>query len=109
MTRDHSLIEELMAADALGGLDDEDRALLERERASHGDCAECREIESGFAEAAGRLGFVLTPEPVDETMADRILASSRTGTEEPGASEAAPVVDLGARRAERTRRWRPKW
>jgi hypothetical protein len=107
MTRDHSLIEELMAADALGGLDDDDRALLERERASHGDCAECREIASGFAEAAGRLGFVLTPEPVDETMADRILASSRTTAEGPGSSDAAPVVDLGARRAERSRRWGP--
>jgi hypothetical protein len=107
MTRDHSLIEELMAADALGGLDDDDRALLERERASHGDCAECREIGSGFAETAGRLGFVLTPEPVDETMADRILASSRTASEEPGSSDAAPVVDLGARRGEGSRRWGP--
>ena len=96
MTRDHSLIEELMAAEALGGLDDDDRELLERERASHGDCAECREIGSGFAETAGRLGFVLTPEPVDETMADRILASSRTATQEPSSSEAGPVVELGA-------------
>jgi hypothetical protein len=78
MTRDHARIEELMAADALGGLDEDDRAALARERASHGeDCPTCRAIEAGFAETAGRLAFALTPEPVDEGMAERILATPR--------------------------------
>jgi anti-sigma-K factor RskA len=74
MTRDHTTIEELMAAHALGGLDDDDLAELERERTAHGDCEECRALEIGFAEVAGRLPFALDPEPVDEAMADRILA-----------------------------------
>jgi len=107
MTRDHTLIEELMAAEALGGLEDGDRALLVAERASHGDCPECREIEAGFAETAGRLAFALPPEPVDETMADRILASSR---EAPPVSDSAPAAapppdDLADRRARRSRPW----
>ena len=77
MMRDHSLIEELSAVDALGGLDGDDRELLERERASHGDCAECRAIEAGFAEAAGSLAATLTPLPVDDGMADLILDRAR--------------------------------
>ena len=75
MTRDHSVIEELMAVEALGGLDGEDRDLLDRERAAHGKaCPECLALEAGFAETAGRFAFALTPEPVDAAIADRILA-----------------------------------
>jgi hypothetical protein len=113
MTRDHALIEELMAADALGGLDDDDRALLERERASHSDCSECREIEAGFAETAGRLAFTLTPEPVEGSMADRIIATTRATTTdpdpgpEPAPALAAPPGDLAEHRARRARPWRP--
>jgi anti-sigma-K factor RskA len=82
MTRDHSRIEELMAAEALGGLDDDDRAALARERAVHGDCEECARLEASFAETAGRLGFALDPEPVGDEMADRILGAP--GTSAPG-------------------------
>ena len=74
MTLDHSRIEELMAVEALGGLDGEDRDLLERKRAEHGDCAECRAIEDGFAETAGRLGFALSPLPVDDSIVDAIVS-----------------------------------
>ena len=92
MTRDHSLIEELMAVDALGGLDGDDLATLQRERAAHGaDCAECRELERGFAETAGRLAFALDPQPVDESMLERILATPRD--------------DLAERRARRAKPW----
>ena len=112
MTRDHSLIEELMAIDALGGLDGDDRATLERERAGHGaDCAECLRLERAFAETAGRLAFALDPEPVDEGMVERILASPRTETVSsgmaatPAASPAAAVDDLAERRARRPKAW----
>lgn len=92
MTRDHSLIEELMAVDALGGLDGDDRATLERERAAHGaGCDECLALERTFAETAGRLAFALDPQPVDEGMLDRILASPRD--------------DLAERRTRRARPW----
>jgi Anti-sigma-K factor rskA len=110
MTRDHSVIEELMAIDALGGLDDDDRATLERERASHGpDCAECAAFDRGFAETAGRLAFALEPEPVDDDMLERILATPR---QNPAVTPAvvAPlgdevVLDEVADRRARLRPW----
>jgi anti-sigma-K factor RskA len=96
MQRDHTLIEELLSVDALGGLDDADRALLERERASHGaDCEECARLEAGFREVAGRLGMSLDPVPVRAGMADDIL---RTATVD-GAPDAP--IDLTERRQRR--------
>jgi hypothetical protein len=101
MTRDHSVIEELMAIDALGGLDGNDLATLERERAAHGaDCAECLALERAFAETAGRLAFALDPQPVDEDVLERILAAPRTS---PAAARARD--DLAERRARRPKAW----
>ncbi len=74
MTRDHTLIEELLSADALDGLDLEDRAMLERLRGEHGSCEDCTRLEIEFLEVAGRLGFALAPIPVRVEMADEILA-----------------------------------
>ncbi|MGZ8629480.1 MAG: anti-sigma factor domain-containing protein [Actinomycetota bacterium] len=99
MTLDHSVIEELMAVDALGGLDGEDRELLARERAEHGDCARCRAIEEGFAETAGRLGFALSPLPVSDGMADNIVGRHADGI----ASQ--PRDELAARRERPSRGW----
>lgn len=99
MTLDHALIEELMAVDALGGLDGDDREVLERTRAEHGDCAECRAIEDGFAETAGRLGFTLAPVPVGDAMVDEIVGRSR---DEIGGG---PDDELTARRSRPSRGW----
>lgn len=97
MQRDHTVIEELLSVDALGGLDDADRALLDRERASHGaDCEECARLEAGFREVAGRLGLSLEPVPVRAGMADDIL---RTATVE--SAPDAPI-DLTERRQRRS-------
>lgn len=101
MMRDHSLIEELSAVDALGGIDGDDRELLERERASHGDCAECRAIEAGFAEAAGSLAATLTPLPVDDGMADLILDRARRAS--PPAPTGEPEDELAERRSRNPR------
>ena len=92
MTRDHATIAELLAVQALGGLDGHDVELLTTERATHGDCDECRRLEAEFAETAGRLAFSLDPEPVDAAIADRILAAepAATGTVEPIRSKRAP-------------------
>jgi hypothetical protein len=80
MTRDHSRIEELMAADALGGLDEDDRAALASERAAHGDCEECANLEAGFGATAGRLAFALDPISGDDDAADAILRrAGKTG------------------------------
>jgi anti-sigma-K factor RskA len=99
MQRDHTVIEELLSVDALGGLDDADRALLDRERASHGaDCEECARLEAGFREVAGRLGLSLDPVAVRAGMADDIIRMA--------AAEDAPdaPIDLTERR-----RRRPSW
>ncbi len=77
MTRDHSTIEELLAVQALGGLDGDDVQALARERAEHGDCEECARLEAEFADTAGRMAFSLDPAPVDMGMAERILADAR--------------------------------
>jgi anti-sigma-K factor RskA len=99
MTRDHGLIEELLAAKALGGLDADDDARLEREMAAHGDCDECRGLEAGFAETAGMLGFSLEPAAIAPGGANLILARA--------ARDDAPVSDeLAARRARRVGGWR---
>jgi len=74
--RDHAVIEELMAAGALGGLDPGDQQALVRERAAHAPCDECAGLEVAFAEIAGRLAFSLDPVMVDMAMADRILAQA---------------------------------
>jgi hypothetical protein len=90
-SHDHTLIEELLSVDALGGLDPDDRALLDRERSAHGACEECARLEAGFAEVAGHLGMALEPVPVRPGMADDILREA--GALEPPAEPiAAPVV-----------------
>ncbi len=72
--RDHDLIEELLAASALGGLEPHDRAELERAMASHGpDCSECRRLRDELDEVAGRLAFGLEPVPVSPELEERTI------------------------------------
>jgi anti-sigma-K factor RskA len=102
MTRDHELIDELLAVRALGGLDGEDVATLERELAVHGDCQECRRLEAAHLEVAAALAASLDPRPVDPAIADRIVAAGREA-----ALPATPRTpdDLAARRDRRLARW----
>ena len=101
MTRDHHLIDELLAVRALDGLDEDDAARLDRELASHGDCAECRRLEAGHLEVAGMLPLALDPRPVDVDLADRILAHSPRS----GLPLAATLDEVSARRDGRLGRW----
>jgi hypothetical protein len=108
VTRDHTVIEELMAVDALGGLDGDDRAVLERERESHGaDCVDCAQLEKGFAETAARLAFALDAEPVDDAVVDRILRANDGSPTSEAVVEIpqAPRDELDERRARRPRVW----
>jgi hypothetical protein len=109
MTRDHALIDELLAIRSLDGLDGDDVALLEREFAAHGDCDECRRLEVEHAEVAGMLALALDPRPVDEGMADRILAPEQVKEQRkergPDRSAAAPTDEFSARRDVRVGRW----
>jgi len=101
MTREHALIDELMAIRALDGLDDDDATRLERELAAHGDCDECRRLEAEHSEVAGMLALALDPRPVDDDMADRILAEAQR----PRATAAAPVDEVSVRRDARVGLW----
>ena len=101
MTRDHALIDELLAIRALDGLDEDDAARLERELAAHGDCDECRRLEAEHPEVAGMLPLALDPRPVDPDMADRILAHPPRSAVPPP----RPVDEVSARRDGRLGRW----
>lgn len=107
MNRDHALVEELLAVRSLGGLDGDDVELLERELAAHGDCEECRELESGYEETAGRLAFSLDPMAMGLDQADAILQrATHPATQEVAPGPLSPPVDeLGARRGRRSRSW----
>lgn len=101
MIRDHELIDELLAIRALGGLDGDDRSVLERELAAHGDCDECRRLEARHHEVAGLLPYALDDRPVPEAMLERILAEPRR----PLAAAATPPDEVAAARDPRVGRW----
>ena len=108
MTLDHALIDELLAIRSLGGLDEDDAALLERELAAHGDCDACRRLEVEHAEVAGMLALALDPRPVDEEMVDRILAPEQRKdqrSEQRPDRTAAPADELSGPRDARLGRW----
>ncbi len=101
MTRDHTLIEELLAIREIDGLDEDDAARLERALADHGDCDECRRLHVEHAEVAGMLALALDPRPVDPSMVDRILAQPQRSA----GAVAGPVDEVSARRDGRLGRW----
>jgi anti-sigma-K factor RskA len=108
----HDRIEELLTIDALGALDPEEAAELERALDAHGPtCAECSRLRSETGEVAGRMAFALRPAELragleDEVVA-RALAERPAGT--PAAPTSAPVADLGQRRARSERRGGSGW
>jgi anti-sigma-K factor RskA len=73
MSRDHSTIDELLAARSLDGLDEDETARLERAMAEHGDCETCRRLEAEHRETAAMLAYAVDARPVDPSIADRIL------------------------------------
>ena len=101
--RDHTAIEELLSADALDGLDDADRAELDRQRAEHGDCEECARLEAELGEVAAGLGLSLDPVPVPAGMADEIL---RAADAEPEEHSPAGPTDLVTVRERRSGAWK---
>jgi hypothetical protein len=76
MTRDHTSIDELLAARALDGLEPEEAERLAREMTAHGDCETCRRLEGEHRETAGMLALALEPRPIDDRVVDRILRGS---------------------------------
>jgi len=108
---DHTLIEELTSARALGPLEPEEAAALEAEMASHGsDCAECRRLTAEADEVAGRLAFATDPAPLPEGFEDRVVAAAtaersalrhpsefaRRARPRPGGMRLRPLVAIAA-------------
>jgi anti-sigma-K factor RskA len=79
--RDHTEIEELLALEALGGLEADDRARLQALIAEHGeDCAECAALRADFSETAAMLGAGLDPSPLSADLEERTVAAALTAT-----------------------------
>jgi anti-sigma-K factor RskA len=77
MMVDRTEIEELLALEALGGLEPDDRARLDALLADAGpDAAECEELRAGFAETAAMLGTGLEPSPVSAGLEERTVAAA---------------------------------
>lgn len=75
--RDHTEIEELLALEALGGLESGDRARLDELLVEHGpDCVECAELRDGFADTAAMLGAGLQPTTVSAGLEERTVAAA---------------------------------
>ncbi len=77
MMGDRTEIEELLALEALGGLEPDDRARLDALLAEPGlDAAEYEELRAGFAETAAMLGTGLEPSPVSAGLEERTVAAA---------------------------------
>jgi anti-sigma-K factor RskA len=97
--RDHTVVEELMAARALDGLERSEESTLAAERSSHGEgCEECLRIEVEYEEVAGRLAFALEPEEVRAGLEDELVARARSAPEEATLRAAAPAARAQADR-----------
>jgi hypothetical protein len=93
--RSHDRLEELIAVDALGGLDSADRDELLRTLAEHGDdCPECSALLADYGEAAAALALTLEPAPVGRQEEERLVARARLLPDEAEAAAAAAGRDL---------------
>ena len=77
--RSHERIEELIAADALDGLDRAGQRELVRLREEHGpDCAECLLLEAEYGEVASQLATVVEPMPLSADAEEALVRAART-------------------------------
>jgi anti-sigma-K factor RskA len=101
--RPHDEIEELIAADALDGLDEAGRRELARLRAEHGpDCVQCLLLESEYGEVASQLATVVEPLPISAGAEQSLIQAARApaaGLEEPARRRLRAVP--GGRRVQR--------
>ena len=75
--REHGEIEELLALEAIGGLEPADGERLAELRAEHGpDCAECAALEAEFRDTAAGLGAALAPARLSDDLEERTVAAA---------------------------------
>jgi anti-sigma-K factor RskA len=74
----HDQIEELIAADALDGLDEAGLRELARLRAEHGpECLECRRLETDYLDVAGHLAASVEPISLSTGAEGALLVAAR--------------------------------
>ena len=95
----HDHIEELIAADVLGGLDEAQRLDLQREQATHGPgCADCERLLAEYAETAGQLAFFPEPMALSPGAEDRLIEAAREWDRAVGEGSAAVLESAPAGR-----------
>jgi anti-sigma-K factor RskA len=88
MTWDHNRVEELLAGHALGVLDPDDSALVERALVEHvPECTRCRRALGGFEALAGDLALAAAPAVPPDGLRRRVLWAARRP---PGRARAFP-------------------
>ena len=96
----HERLEELIAMDAVAGLEPDDRRDLAAMLAEHGpDCAGCAELFASYGEAAATLAFSLEPRQPSGGAEARLIAAARardleTPSDAEGAAAARPSLSL---------------
>ena len=101
--RDHTVIEELLSVDALGGLDDADRATLDRERAAHGALRRVPALEARLPRGGRPARVLARPGRRRRGHGRRILAAAPIASR-PGPHATRPADDDLAERRARARR-----
>jgi anti-sigma-K factor RskA len=85
VSRPHDELEALIAADALGGLEEESRQEMLRLMAEHGpDCAECIRLTVQYAEVAGQLALSVDSAPVSPEAEESLIRAARQVRHGPG-------------------------
>jgi anti-sigma-K factor RskA len=88
--RPHEELEELIAAEALGGLDEDGRREMLRVMADHGpDCPQCIRLTTDYSELAANLGLSVDPAPLSAGAEEALLRAAR---EEERAPEGLAVI-----------------
>jgi hypothetical protein len=79
LPEDHEHVQELLAAQALGALDEGELPVVESELARHlPGCTECREALDAFRAVAGELGLAAEPQRPPRTLAARLRREVRS-------------------------------
>jgi anti-sigma-K factor RskA len=100
--RPHDQIEELIAADALDGLEETGRRELARLRDEHGlDCAECLRLESEYREVASQLATVVEPMRLSPGAEEALIEAARAPSEERAEPGERQLVIPRGRRVQR--------
>jgi Anti-sigma-K factor rskA, C-terminal len=106
----HDRLEELFAADAMGGLDDDGRHELRELLTWHdSQCPVCARFRQEYGEVAAGMALSLDPVPLSAGAEERLLTATRTTTQgrPPRRPPPGEVVELDEAREERERRRSP--